>query len=113
MPLARLRLQGELIEIRADALRFTPEEVVTFFKQTVELELADDEVAALGQRTEGWAAALQAAALSLSGRKEVADFIKTFTGSHRYIMDSWSMKSSSGNLNTSRPSCSKRPSSDG
>jgi LuxR family maltose regulon positive regulatory protein len=87
LPLARLRLGNELLEIRAEALRFSLEEVATFFKQTVELELTNDEVAALAERTEGWVAALQAAALSLREQADVASFISTFSGSHRYIMD--------------------------
>jgi LuxR family maltose regulon positive regulatory protein len=87
LPLARLRLRDELLELRAEALRFSLEEVATFFKQTVALDLTDDEVAALADRTEGWVAALQAAALSLSGRPDVGSFISTFNGSHRYIMD--------------------------
>jgi LuxR family maltose regulon positive regulatory protein len=87
LQLARLRLRGELLEIRADALRFSLEEIVVFFKRTLGLDLSDDEVAALAERTEGWVAALQAAALSLSVHQEPAGFIQTFTGSHRYIMD--------------------------
>jgi hypothetical protein len=87
LPLARLRLRDELLEIRAEALRFSLAEVATFFKQTVALELTTDEVAALAERTEGWVAALQAAALSLSGQPDVASFISTFSGGHRYIMD--------------------------
>jgi LuxR family maltose regulon positive regulatory protein len=86
LPLARLRLRGELLEIRADALRLTPEEVVTFLRQTVELDLTANQVAALAERTEGWVAALQAAALSLSGRRDVASFISSFTGSHRLLL---------------------------
>jgi LuxR family maltose regulon positive regulatory protein len=87
LPLARLRLRNELLEIRAEALRFSLEEVVTFFEQTVDLELTHDQVAALAERTEGWVAALQAAALSLGGRPDVVSFISTFSGSHRFIMD--------------------------
>ncbi len=87
LPLARLRARGELVEIRAADLRFTLTEVATYFNDVAALELAAGDIAALESRTEGWAAALQLAALSLRGRAEPAAFIAAFAGDDRYIVD--------------------------
>ena len=87
LPLARLRARGELVEIRAADLRFTEAEVATYFNDVAALELATSDIAALESRTEGWAAALQLAALSLRGRAEPAAFIAAFAGDDRYIVD--------------------------
>jgi len=87
LPMARLRARGELVEIRAADLRFTPEEVSTYFSLTDGPELDDSEVAALASRTEGWIAALQLAALSLQDRRDTASFIAGFSGDNRYIVD--------------------------
>ena len=67
LPLARLRARGELVEIRAADLRFTPDEVATYLNDITGLDLAPDDIAALEGRTEGWIAALQLAALSHAG----------------------------------------------
>jgi LuxR family maltose regulon positive regulatory protein len=87
LPLARLRARGELVEIRAADLRFTPEEVATYLNEAIGLNLAENEIAALEDRTEGWIAALQLAALSIEGRTDVGGFIAGFTGDDRYIVD--------------------------
>jgi len=87
LPLARWRARDQLLELRADELRFTVEEATTFLNVTMGLQLAAKEVAALEARTEGWIAALQLAALSLQGRTDAADFVAAFSGSHRYIVD--------------------------
>ncbi len=89
LPLARLRALGELTEIRADDLRFTPEEAVAFLNQVMGLGLTRQQIAVLESRTEGWVAGLQLAGLSLQGlpRGEVAGFVEAFAGSHRYVMD--------------------------
>jgi LuxR family maltose regulon positive regulatory protein len=87
LPLARLRARGELVEIRAADLRFTPEECAAYLTDTMGLALTADDVAALDGRTEGWIAALQLAALSLQGRDDVTGFIDGFTGDDRYIVD--------------------------
>ena len=68
LPLARLRARGQLTELRADELRFTPGETAELLRVTVGRDLPHPVVAALGERTEGWAAGLQLAALSLQGR---------------------------------------------
>jgi len=87
LPLARLRGRGELTEIRAAELRFTPEEAATYLNGVMGLGLTGPDVAALEGRTEGWIAALQLAALSIEGREDVAGFIAGFTGDDRYIVD--------------------------
>ncbi len=87
LPLARLRARGQLLELRARDLRFTETEAATFFTQTMGLTLLPEWIAALEQRTEGWIAGLQLAALSLQGRTDPASFIQAFSGSHRYVID--------------------------
>jgi LuxR family maltose regulon positive regulatory protein len=86
-PLGRLRGRGELAEIRAADLRFTPEEAVAYLNDVMGLDLSARDVAALEGRTEGWIAALQLAALSMQGRSDVAGFIAGFSGDDRYIVD--------------------------
>jgi LuxR family maltose regulon positive regulatory protein len=87
LPLARLRARGALIELRADHLRFTPEETTAYLTEVMGLTLSAEEVAALEEHTEGWIAGLHLAALSMQGRDDVAGFIAAFTGSHRYVVD--------------------------
>ena len=87
LPLARWRAGGELIEIRAAELRFTPEEAAAYLNETMGLQLTAPDVAALEGRTEGWIAALQLAALSMQGREDVAGFIAGFAGDDRYVVD--------------------------
>jgi LuxR family maltose regulon positive regulatory protein len=87
LPLARLRGRGQLTELRETELRFTAEEVVAFLNEVMGLNLPPAEVAALEARTEGWITGLQLAALSLAGIGDIAGFIASFTGSHRYILD--------------------------
>lgn len=87
LPLARWRARDQLSEIRADDLRFTPDEVATFLNDQMDLSLSADEVTTLGARTEGWIAGLQLVALSLQGRDDKAGFLQTFSGGHRYILN--------------------------
>jgi LuxR family transcriptional regulator, maltose regulon positive regulatory protein len=89
LPLARLRVRGQMSELRAADLRFTADEAAAFLHQIMGLSLSADEVVALEVRTEGWVAGLQLAGLSLQGRPpaEAATFIAAFTGSHRYLVD--------------------------
>ncbi len=90
LPLARLRSRGQLSEIRAADLRFTAEEAHDFLSSTMGLTLTGSDVEALEERTEGWIAGLQLAALSLRGlpdRGEIAGFIKQFAGSNRFVID--------------------------
>ena len=87
LPLARLRGRGELVEIRAAELRFTPDEAAAYLNEMMGLQLTARDVAALEGRTEGWIAALQLAALSMQGRDDVAGFIAGFAGDDRYVVD--------------------------
>jgi LuxR family maltose regulon positive regulatory protein len=85
--LARLRARGDMVELRTGDLRFTTEEAATFLNAVMDLNLSDDNVNALDQRTEGWIVGLQMAALSMQGKEDTTDFIKAFTGSNRHILD--------------------------
>ncbi|MGH8968141.1 MAG: helix-turn-helix transcriptional regulator, partial [Actinomycetes bacterium] len=90
LPLARLRGRGELTEVRAADLRFRPPEALEFLNSVMGLGLSAAGIAALEERTEGWIAGLQLAALSLRGVREpeeVAGFIEAFAGSNRFVID--------------------------
>jgi ATP/maltotriose-dependent transcriptional regulator MalT len=87
LPLARLRARGQLTELRAVDLRFTPAEATDFLNQVMGLNLAAEDIAALEARTEGWIAGLQLAALSMRGYPDSASFIQSFTGSHHFVLD--------------------------
>ncbi len=88
LSLARLRARGQLTELRAADLRFTAGEAAALLQQVASGQvLPDAVVAALASRTEGWAAGLQLAALSLRGQPDVNGFVAAFTGSHRYVID--------------------------
>jgi ATP/maltotriose-dependent transcriptional regulator MalT len=87
LPLARLRARGQLAELRAADLRFTPEEAAQLLRAAVGPELSEAAVAALEARTEGWVAGLQLAALSLRGHGDIAAFVDGFSGGHRYVLD--------------------------
>jgi LuxR family transcriptional regulator, maltose regulon positive regulatory protein len=87
LPLARLRGRGQLAELRTDELRFTAEEALALLRAAIGGDLPGEAVAALAARTEGWAAGLQLAALSLQGNTDVAGFVAAFSGSHRYVLD--------------------------
>ena len=86
-PLARFRARNRLVEVRAKDLRFTTGEAASFLNQMMGLDLSTEDVAALEERTEGWVAGLQLAALSMKGRSDIASFVKAFTGSHVYIAE--------------------------
>ena len=87
LPLARLRARGQLAELRAADLRFSPAEAAEFLNQAMGLNLSAEEIAALEARTEGWIAGLQLAALSMQGLTDTAGFVEAFGGSHRYVLD--------------------------
>jgi LuxR family maltose regulon positive regulatory protein len=90
LPLSRLRARGQLTEIRAADLRFTTTEAATFFNQVMGLELTGPDIATLEQRTEGWIAGLQLAALALQGTADgdaTNLFIREFSGTHRFVLD--------------------------
>jgi LuxR family maltose regulon positive regulatory protein len=87
LPLARLRARGDLTEVRAADLRFTPTEAQEYLTGTMGLDVGPADVAALSERTEGWIAALQLAALSMQGRPDPATFIAGFAGDDRFVVD--------------------------
>ncbi|MCW5858160.1 MAG: hypothetical protein KIS63_07725, partial [Caldilineales bacterium] len=87
LPLARLRARGQLTELRAADLRFTPAEAAEFLNRAMGLDLSAQEIAALETRTEGWIAGLQLAALCMQGQRDTAGFIRSFTGSHHFVLD--------------------------
>ena len=87
LPLARLRARGQLTELRAADLRFTPTEVTTYLTSVMGLALTVENIATLERRTEGWIAGLQLAALSLRGHQDVGAFIEGFAGDNRFIAD--------------------------
>ncbi len=87
LPLARLRARDQLTEIRARDLRFTQEETDAFLRGVMGLALSEQDVAALEDRTEGWAVGLQLAGLSMQRQADLKSFIADFSGSHRHILD--------------------------
>ena len=87
LPLGRWRVRGQLTEIRADDLRFTEEEAAQFLNQTMRLSLTAEDIQTLESRTEGWAAGLQLAALSLQKSANPSEVISAFAGSNRYVAE--------------------------
>ena len=87
LPLPRLRARGQMTEVRAADLRFTPPEAAEFLEGVMGLKLSAEDVALLETRTEGWIAGLQLAALSLQDHQDASSFIKSFTGSHHFVLD--------------------------
>ena len=87
LPLSRLRTRGQLTELRAANLRFTSSEAAEFLNQVMSLNLSAQDIATLERRTEGWIAGLQLAAISLQGKKDTTGLIKSFSGSHRLVLD--------------------------
>lgn len=87
LPLARLRARGQLSELRAADLRFTSSEAAKFLKNGMGLSLSAEDIDALESRTEGWIVGLQLAAISLQGLDDPSTHIKSFTGSHRFVLD--------------------------
>ncbi|HEV7194624.1 MAG TPA: LuxR C-terminal-related transcriptional regulator [Pedococcus sp.] len=87
LPLSRWRVRGELVEVRAADLRFTSDEAAAYLFSATGLRLSAQDIDFLEGRTEGWIAALQLAALSLQGRRDVSTFIAQFAGNDRYVVD--------------------------
>jgi LuxR family transcriptional regulator, maltose regulon positive regulatory protein len=87
LPLARLRVRGQLTELRATELRFSASEAAEFLNRVMGLNLSEEDIAALETRTEGWIAGLQLAAISMQGNADTSSFITSFTGSHRFVLD--------------------------
>lgn len=87
LPLARLRARDQLTELRANDLRFSASEAAEFLNHGMGLNLSTEDISALEERTEGWIAGLQLAALSLQEHQDMSGFIRSFAGDHRYIVD--------------------------
>lgn len=87
LPLSRLRARGQLTELRVADLRFTPPEATEFLNRVMGLSLSAEDIASLDTRTEGWIAGLQLAAISMQGQQDATSFIKSFTGSHHFVVD--------------------------
>jgi LuxR family maltose regulon positive regulatory protein len=87
LPLSRLRVREQLTEVRASDLRFSVSEAVEFLNRVMGLNLSIEDITALEQRTEGWIAGLQLAAISLQGREGSTNLINSFTGSNRLVLD--------------------------
>lgn len=87
LPLARLRSRGQLVELRAEDLSFREPEAAQFLNDVMDLCLDPGSISVLKERTEGWIAGLQMAALSMRDRKDVAGFIEKFSGTNRFILD--------------------------
>ncbi len=87
LPLFRLRARDQMLEIRAEKLRFTLEETTAFLNEVMGLKLSEADIVAMLSRTEGWIAGLQLAALSMQACKDIPGFVSAFTGSHHHIMD--------------------------
>jgi LuxR family maltose regulon positive regulatory protein len=113
LSLARLRARGQLAELRAADLRFSPDEAAVLLREATGRDLSEGAVVALTTRTEGWAAGLQLAALSLGGQADVAEFVTTFSGSHRYVLDYLTEEVLALQTEQVRGSCWRPPSSTG
>jgi LuxR family transcriptional regulator, maltose regulon positive regulatory protein len=87
LELARLRVAGQLAELRMEQMRFSVKEAGTFLEKTAGVQLAERDVTVLNSRAEGWIAGLQMAAISLRGAEDPSNFIASFAGSHRYVFD--------------------------
>ena len=87
LPLSRLRVRGQMTEVRAVDLRFTEDETSAYLNDLMGLGLSLEQIEALEARTEGWIAGLQLAALSMQGHGDKAEFVAAFAGSHRFIID--------------------------
>ena len=87
LPLHLLRARRQMVEIHQDELRFSPEESADFFNRVMGMDLKKQDIEALQQRTEGWITGLQLAALSLRNHAAVHEFVRSFSGSNRYVLD--------------------------
>lgn len=87
LPLASLRAQGQMTELRAIDLRFSKPEIAEFIKKVEGLQLSQDEIELLETRSEGWVVGLQLAAIALHGYRDKDRPVEAFSGSHRFVLD--------------------------
>jgi LuxR family maltose regulon positive regulatory protein len=87
LPLSHLRARGHLTELRTEDLRFSTKEATVFLNRVMGLSLSESDILSLERRTEGWIAGLQLAAISLRGKQDTSQLIRTFSGSHRLVLD--------------------------
>jgi LuxR family maltose regulon positive regulatory protein len=87
LPLHKLRAQGELMEVRAADLRFSLEDTRTLLEGVLKEQLAGEDIKALDRRAEGWVAGLQMIAISMKNKADIHEFVESFSGSHRFILD--------------------------
>jgi len=87
LPVHRFRARGQMIDIRVEDLRFSREETRRYLEGMLHDQFSSRDIANLDSRLEGWIAGLQMVALSIQGRQDSHEFIETFSGSHRFIMD--------------------------
>ena len=87
LPLSKMRVRGQLLELSAQDLRFSHQETATFLTEVMGLALSEKEVAALEARTEGWVASLQLAALSLRRSSNPRATLAAFTGTAQHVFD--------------------------
>jgi LuxR family transcriptional regulator, maltose regulon positive regulatory protein len=86
-PLSRMRARSQLIELRMADLRFSSQEVINFFAQVLDVPISEDDLTLLETSTEGWIAGLQMAGLSMQGRENISNYIQSFSGEDRFILD--------------------------
>jgi LuxR family transcriptional regulator, maltose regulon positive regulatory protein len=87
LPLSRFRGRGTLLELSVRDLKFTVNESAEFLKQETDAELSSEDNLALNIRSEGWAVGIKMAAMAMRGRKDIHQFVNSYTGSQRYVMD--------------------------
>ncbi len=87
LPVARLRSQNQLVELRSSDLSFSANEIADLFTKKMRLKLSTDDIISLESITEGWIAGLQLTALSIQGREDIPAFIHELKGGNRYILD--------------------------
>lgn len=87
LPLARLRARKQLAELRVADLRFHEDETAQFLNEINHLNISESDISALDSRTEGWVAGLQLAVISMQGHEDKSAFIRSFTGTHHFVMD--------------------------
>jgi LuxR family transcriptional regulator, maltose regulon positive regulatory protein len=87
LPVARLRSQHQMVELRSSDLSFSTNDISTLFNKKLKLGLSSEDVITLETKTEGWIAGLQLTALSMQGREDIPQYIQELKGDNRYIMD--------------------------